>query len=110
MLSKKKLSKKTRLWSGLLHPLLETILIDCNGFSVKGSPFKSPDDSQEETKKIIEQNNFVNKSFHTIGQQLDRIEENFSPSISNEEPLISLPESKKSLGLKPKSQKTIEKN
>ena len=27
-----------------------------------------------ETKKIIEQNNFVNNSLHIIGQQLDRIE------------------------------------
>jgi hypothetical protein len=58
---------------------------------------------------IIEQNNFVNQSFHTIGQQLDRIEEKFSPSSSNEIPLISLPEERKSLGLKPRSTKTLEK-
>jgi hypothetical protein len=58
---------------------------------------------------IIEQNNFVNQSLHIIGQQLDRIEEKFSSSPSNEIPLISLPEDRKSLGLKPKSTKTLEK-
>jgi hypothetical protein len=58
---------------------------------------------------IIEQNNFVNQSLHTIGQQLDRIEEKFSSSPSNEIPLISLPEERKSLGLKPRSTKTLEK-
>jgi hypothetical protein len=56
---------------------------------------------------IIEQNNFVNQSLHTIGQQLDRIEEKFSSSPSNEIP--SLPEERKSLGLKPRSTKTLEK-
>jgi hypothetical protein len=106
---KKKFVKEDKTVVRSSHPPLESILIDCNGFSGKGSPFKSPDDSQEETRKIIEQNNFVNQSLHTIGQQLDRIEEKFSPSVSNEEPLISLPKSRKSLGLKPKSQKTIEK-
>jgi hypothetical protein len=106
---KKKFVKEDKTVVKSSHPPLESILIDCNGFSVKGSPFKSPDDSQEETRKIIEQNNFVNQSLHTIGQQLDCIEEKFSPSVLKEEPLISLPESRKSLGLKPKSQKTIEK-
>jgi hypothetical protein len=59
--------------------------------------------------KIIEQNNFVNQSLHTIGQQLDRIEETFSSASPKEDPLISLPDNRKSLGLKPKSKKTMEK-
>ena len=78
-------------------------------FFVKGSPFKNPDTSQEESRKIIKQNNFVNQSLNTIGQQLDCMEERLSPFISNDEPLISLLEKRKSLGLKPKSQKNIEK-
>ena len=81
------------------------------GFTVVASPFKDPDVSKTETKKIIEQNDFVNQSFHNIGQQLDRTEEKISPSIvSIEKPLISLPEKRKSLGLKPKNQNNIEKN
>jgi hypothetical protein len=93
------------------HPPLENILIECNGVTVKGSPFKSANDVPRESRKIIEQNNFVNQSLHTIGQQLDRIEEKLiSPSSSKiEKPLISLPEKRKSLGLKSKSQKNIEK-
>jgi hypothetical protein len=105
---KKKFIKEDKTEVRSSHPPLESILIDCKGFSVKGSPFKSPDDSQEETKKIIEQNNFVNQSLHIIGQQLDCIDEKFYPSVSNEEPLISLRERMKSLGLKPKAQKNIE--
>jgi hypothetical protein len=84
------------------HPPLENILIECNGVTVKGSPFKSANDVPRESRKIIEQNNFVNQSLHTIGQQLDRIEEKLiSPSSSKiEKPLISLPEKKTSLDSK----------
>jgi hypothetical protein len=47
---------------------------------------------------------------HTIEQQLYRIEEKFFPTSTKiEKPLISLPKKRKSLGLKPKSQKNIEK-
>ena len=106
---KKKFVKEDKTIVKSSHPPLENILIDYNGFSVKGPLFKNPDNSQEETRKIIEQNNFVNQSLHTIRQQRDRIEERLSPSISNEEPLISLPEKRKSFGLKSKSQKNIEK-
>jgi hypothetical protein len=85
-------------------------LIDVKGVFVKASPFKKPlDDCPDESRMIIEQNNFVIQSLHTIGQQLDCIEEKFSSSPSNEIPLISLPEDRKSLGLKPKSTKTLEK-
>ena len=93
------------------HPHFENILIDCNGVTVKGSPFKSTNDVTPENRKIIEQNNFANQSLHTIGQQLDRIEEKIiSPTSTKvEKPLISLPEKRKSLGLKTNSQKNIEK-
>ena len=57
---KKKFVKEDKTVVKSFHPPLENILINCNGFSVKGSPFKNPDNSQEETRKIIEQNNFVN--------------------------------------------------
>jgi hypothetical protein len=84
------------------HPPLENILIKCNGVTVKGSPFKSANDVPSESRKIIEQNNFVNQSLHTIGQQLDRIEEKLiSPSSSKiEDPLISIPKKRKSLDSK----------
>jgi hypothetical protein len=92
------------------HPPLANILIDCNGVTVKGSSFKSTIDVSSASRKIIEQNNFVNQSLHTIGQQLDHIEEKISPTSTKiEKPLISLPKKRKSLGLKPKSQKNIEK-
>ena len=48
---------------------------------MKATPFKIAEvidantPISTETKKIIEQNNFVNNSLHIIGQQLDRIEE-----------------------------------
>jgi hypothetical protein len=74
------------------HPPLENILIDCNGVTIKGSPFKSTIDVPPENKKIIEQNNFVSQSLHTIGQQLDCIEEKISPTSTKiEKPLILLP-------------------
>jgi hypothetical protein len=92
------------------HPPLENILIDCKGVTVKGSPFKSTNDIHHENRKIIEQNNFVNQSLYTIGQQLDRIEEKISPaSLKVEKPFISLSEKRKSFGLKTNSQKNIEK-
>ena len=93
------------------HPPLENIPIDCNGVTVKGSPFKSTSNVPPESRKIIEQNNFVNQSLHTIEQQLDRIEKIiiFPVSPKVEKPLISLLEKRKSLGLKTNSQKNIEK-
>ena len=73
---KKKFVKEDKSIVNSSHPPLETILIDCKGISVKASPFKIPlDDCPAENRMIIEQNNFVNQSLHTIGQQLDRIEE-----------------------------------
>jgi hypothetical protein len=79
--------------------------------TIKGSPFKSANDVPHESRKIIEQNNFVNQSLHTIGQQLDRIEEKIiSPTfLKSERPLISLPKKRKSLDSKINSQKNIEK-
>ena len=64
-----------------------------------------------ETKKIIEQNNFVNNSLHIIGQQLDRIEEKVEkPTISEPgKPLIDLPSQRENLSLKTSQDKTIEK-
>jgi regulator of replication initiation timing len=92
------------------HPPLENILIECKEVTVKGSPFKSASDVPRESKKIIEQNNFVNQSLHTIGQQLDRIEEKIISStfLKIEKPLISLPKKRKSLDSKINSQKNTE--
>jgi hypothetical protein len=108
---KKKFVKEDKSVVKASYPPLENILIDVNGVSVKAYPFKKPDDDcPDESRMIIEQNNFVNQSLHTIGQQLDRIEEKFSFPTLKEDPLISLPEERKSLGLKPRSAKTLEKN
>jgi hypothetical protein len=93
------------------HPPLENILIDCKRATVKSSHFKITDGVHSDNKKIIEQNNFVNQSLHTIRQQLDCIEEKIISLVSPkvEKPLISLLEKRKSLGLKTNSQKNIEK-
>jgi hypothetical protein len=107
---KKKFTKEDKSVVNASHPPLENILIDVKGVSVKASPFKMPkNDCPDDSRAIIEQNNFVNQSLHTIGQQLDRIEEKFSYASPKEDPLISLPDNRKSLGLKPKSTKTMEK-
>jgi hypothetical protein len=107
---KKNFVKEDKTVVKSFHPPLTNILIDCNKVSVKGSPFKSTTDVSPESRMIIEQNNFVNQSLHTIGQKLDRIEEKLiSPSSSKiEKPLISLPKKKKSLDSKLNSQKNIE--
>ncbi|KAG2684687.1 hypothetical protein I3760_10G086900 [Carya illinoinensis] len=83
------------------HPPLETILVSVKGKEVRASPFKISDSGPTENvfaeiKKIIEQNNFVNQTLHTIGQQLDRIEDKV------EKPVFEKPASKNSI-------KTIEK-
>jgi hypothetical protein len=107
---KKKFTREDKTVVNASHPPLEKILIDVKGVSVKASPFKLPkEDYPDHSKATIEQNNFVNQSLHTIGQQLDRIEERFSSASPREDPLISLPDNRKSLGLKPKSAKTMEK-
>jgi hypothetical protein len=67
---KKKFVKEDKSVVNASHPPLENILIDVKGVSVKASPFKKPkDDYSDESRMIIEQNNFVNQSLHTIGQQ-----------------------------------------
>jgi hypothetical protein len=66
---KKKFVKEDKSIVNDSHPPLENILIDVKGVFVKASPFKKPlDDCPDESRMIIEQNNFVNQSLHTIGQ------------------------------------------
>jgi hypothetical protein len=64
---KKNFVKEDKIVVKYSHPPLANILIDCNGVIVKGSPFKSTTNVPPESRKIIEQNNFVNQSLHTIG-------------------------------------------
>jgi hypothetical protein len=87
MLLKKPFVKSDKTIIKASHPPLDNLLIDCKGVLVKASPFKTTRDDlaypvYSKTKKIIEQNNFVNQSPHTIGQQLDRIEENIDAHVS----------------------------
>jgi hypothetical protein len=84
---KKNFVKEDKIVVQSSHPPLANILIDCNGVTVKCSLFKSTIDVPPESRKIIEQNNFVNQSLHTIGQQLDRIEEKISPTSTKFENL-----------------------
>jgi hypothetical protein len=96
------------------HPRLENLLIEYKAITVKAFPFQNADSAHPENRKIIDQNNFVNQSFQTIGQQLDRIEEKKIPTLITpvakiEKPLLSLPEGRKPLGLKTTSQKSLEK-
>jgi hypothetical protein len=51
--------KKDKTVVKFSHPPLENILIDCNGVTINGSPFKSANDVPPENWKIIEQNNFL---------------------------------------------------
>ncbi|KAG7947753.1 hypothetical protein I3843_14G110000 [Carya illinoinensis] len=89
------------------HPPLETIIVSVKGKEVKASPFKISDPGPNEnvlaeTKKIMEQNNFVNQTLHTICQQLERIEDKVEKPVLEkpastslkmvEKPLIILPE------------------
>ncbi|KAG7987181.1 hypothetical protein I3843_03G120200 [Carya illinoinensis] len=64
------------------HPPLETIIVSVKGKEVRASPFKISDPGVNEnvfaeTKKIIEQNNFVNQTLHTIVQKIDLLEKEF---------------------------------
>jgi hypothetical protein len=111
---KKKFTKEDKTVVNASHPPLEKILIDVKGVTVKASPFKMPkEDYPDHTIKASPL--FIlffligNQSLHTIGQQLDRIEEKFSSTSPKKDPLISLPDNRKPLGLKPKSAKTMEK-
>jgi hypothetical protein len=65
---KKNFVKEDKIVVKSSHPPLENILIDCNGVAINDSPFKSTNDVSPENGKIIEQNNFVNQSLHTIRQ------------------------------------------
>ena len=99
------------------HPPLNTIIINCKETEINASPFKfaelidTNNPISNETKKIIEQNNFVNNSLHIIGQQLDRIEEKVGKPTSSEpeKSLIDLPSQRKKLSLKTPQANTIEK-
>ena len=92
------------------HPPLETILITCQKTEVKASPFKIAD-ADTPVFSIIEQNNFTNESFHIIGQQLDRIEEELVEKtlISKiEKPLIDLPSQREKVNFKTSQAKTLD--
>ena len=69
-----------------IHPPLRQIGFDYQSVNINASPFKIIDDSNEVSKKdvskIMEQNNFTNQHLHTIGQQLNRIEETVQTPIS----------------------------
>jgi hypothetical protein len=72
------------------RPPLENILIECKDITIKASPFKTIDNACPENRKIIEQNNFVNQSLHTKGQQLDRIKEKIPTSVTPVKKIESL--------------------
>ena len=95
------------------HPPLNTIIINYKETEINASPFKfaklidANNPVSNETKKIIEQNNFVNNSLHIIGQQLDHIEEKVGKPTSSEleKSLIDLPSQRKKLSLKTSQEK-----
>lgn len=97
------------------HPPLDAVIINCKGTEINASPFTEHHVNTPisiETKKIIEQKNFVNNSLHIIGQQLNRIEEKVekpTSSIKIEQPLIDLPGQRHNLSFKTTQTKTIEK-
>ena len=117
MVKKSNFVKEDKIIVRSSHPPLDTFIINCKGTEIKASPFKiakiidvnTPISTK--TKKIIEQNNFVNNSLHIIGQQLNRIEEKIEKPTSSktEKPLIDLPSQRQNLSLKSTQTKTIEK-
>jgi len=71
------------------HPPIETLRVKGkDDIVVIASPFKvtKNDTTHSETRKTIEQNNFVNQSLHIIGQQLDRIEEKVDSNKTVQKP------------------------
>ncbi|PKI55918.1 hypothetical protein CRG98_023703 [Punica granatum] len=69
------------------HPPLGTLQIIHQKAEVKASPFKMKvDDSlaSKDIKNIFEQNNFTNQCLHTIGSQLDRIEQEVTKPVVNQ--------------------------
>ena len=117
MVKKSNFVKEDKIIVRSSHPPLDTFIINCKGTEIKASPFKiakiidvnTPISTK--TKKIIEQNNFVNNSLHIIGQQLNHIEEKIEKPTSSktEKPLIDLPSQRQNLSLKSTQTKTIEK-
>ena len=99
------------------HPLLDTFIINYKGTEIKVAPIKIVEiidanaPISTKTKKIIEQNNFVNNSLHIIGQQLDQIEEKIEKPTSSktEKPLIDLPSQRQILSLKTTKKKKKKK-
>jgi hypothetical protein len=81
---KKKFIKEDKTVVNASYPPLEKILINVKGVTVKASPFKMPkDDCPDDSRAIIEQNNFVNQSLHTIGQHKITLSTNLFMLLGN---------------------------
>ena len=83
------------------HPPLESIIINVKNNEVKASPFKVADGNND-SSKIIQQNNFTNQYLAEIGKQLNIIEssldnqgidQKIQPKL--DKPLINLPSNRK---------------
>ena len=115
MVIKSNFVKEDNIVVRFTHPPLDAVIINCKGTEINASPFTEYHVNTPisiETKKIIEQKNFVNNSLHIIGQQLNCIEEKVekpTSSIKIEQPLIDLPGQRHNLSLKTTQTKTIEK-
>ena len=81
--------KKDKTIVRSIHLPLNTFIINCKGIKINASPFEIAEiidantPISTETKKIIEQSNFVNNSLHIIGQQLGQIEEKIEKPTSS---------------------------
>ncbi|CAL8118500.1 unnamed protein product [Prunus armeniaca] len=89
------------------HPPVETIVISHRNTLIPASPFKIVE-NDDESKRIIEQNNYTNQSLIIIGKQLDTIETKIdkisSPEIKSktkvEKPIVQFQDLQSSPKLK----------
>ncbi|CAL8174669.1 unnamed protein product [Prunus armeniaca] len=89
------------------HPPVETIVISHRNTLIPASPFKTYE-NDDESKRIIEQNNYTNQSLIVIGKQLDTIETKIdkisSPEIKSktkvEKPIVQFQDLQSSPKLK----------
>jgi hypothetical protein len=88
-ITKQKWVKEDKTVVNTSHPPMENLIIKHLNTEVKASPFKTLT-SDDDTRKILEQNNFTNQCLHVIGKQLDKIEEKIeSKPQPKQKPLIT---------------------
>ena len=114
LINKKQCIREDKTTISSNHPPLESIVITVKNNEIIASPFKLADGNND-SSKIIQQNNFTNQYLSEIGKQLNSIEssldnhgidQRIQPKL--DKPLINLPSNRKNLSL-PNNDKEIAK-